>query len=330
MAVTVNSAFNTFMKDSVNLDSEQVAQARTSRNWLVKQINKFPEKHDDFPVLYEDKHFGFGSFARSTKKRDLDDIDHLICMNAQQLIYTEVGDTIYINVNDDNNPFSGFLQTDTRFLSSIKIVNRFVKYLSDIPQYKKAEIKRNQEAATLQLSTYIWNFDIVPCFYTKEDHMEKTYYIIPDGKGHWKKTDPRLDKERTTQVNQLHNGNVLQVIRAMKYWNKRQTMSTMGSYLLENMILDYYDIYQATQWVDLEVKDLLLYIERNIYSSVSDPKGIQGNINTLSNDEKESIRKRAQDDYKKAVEAIQFETSNPAYAIGKWASIFGPKFPTYG
>ncbi|MDP2561184.1 nucleotidyltransferase [Psychrobium sp. 1_MG-2023] len=330
MATTVNSAFNKFMKDYVNLDSDQVVKARASRNWLIKQINNFPGKNDDFPALYEEKHFGFGSFARSTKKRNLDDIDHLVCMKAQGLTYTEYSDTIYIHVPDDIKPFSKLMQTNADYLSSIKVVNRFVKHLDAIPQYKKAEIKRNQEAATLQLSTYEWNFDIVPCFYTTEDSNGKSFYIIPDGNGNWKKTDPRLDKNRTTRVNQLRDGHVLQAIRAMKYWNKRQTMATMGSYLLENMILDYYENNSATQWIDIEVKYLLQYIKENIYSSVADPKGIQGNINTLTDDEKYSIFSRAYDDYARAVDASQSENSNPAYAIGKWRSIFGLNFPTYG
>lgn len=331
MASTVNNAFNEFMKDYVNLDKDQVAQARSSRNWLVEQVNGFPSKYDDFPALYKEKHSGFGSFARSTKKRPLDDIDHLICMKANGVTYTELYDgTIEMTVPSGVKPFSQLLQTgSTTLLSSIKVVNRFVKYLDQIPQYEKAEIKRNQEAATLKLKNYDWNFDIVPCFHTIPETDGRSYYLIPDGKGNWKKTDPRLDKARTTKVNQDRDGHVLQVIRAMKYWNNRPTMASMGSYLLENMILDYYENNTATQWIDYEVRKLLNYIKNNIYSSVYDPKNIQGNINTLTDEEKYSIFSRAYDDYDKAVDAYNNETSNPAYAISKWQSIFGANFPSY-
>ena len=329
MASSVNDAFNEFMKDYVNLDKDRVSQAIASRNWLIEQINKFPSEHNDFPKLYVDKHFGFGSFARSTKKRPLDDIDYLICMNANGVTYSEINDTVYLHVPDGATPFDNLLQTNENYLSSVKIVNRFVKYLDEIPQYEKAEIKRNQEAATLKLKSYDWNFDIVPCFFTTPDSNEKTYYIIPDGNGNWKKTDPRLDKERTTRVNQDNSGYVLQAIRIMKYWNKRPTMASMGSYLLENMILDYYESNTATQWIDFEAKDLFNHIKSSIYSNVYDPKGIQGNINTLSDEEKSSIFMRAYNDYDKAVEANENETSNPAYAISKWQNIFGPNFPSH-
>lgn len=332
MANSVNSAFNEFMKDYVNLDKSQVTLARSSRNWLIDQVNGFPSKYTDFPTLYEEKHFGFGSFARSTKKRPLDDIDHLVCINANGLTYTELHDgTVEMTVPSGLQPFSNLLQTGSSYLlSSIKIVNRFVKYLNEIPQYDKAEIKRNQEAATLKLKSYDWNFDLVPCFFTKPETDGRTYYIIPDGKGNWKKTDPKLDKARTTRVNLLRDGHVLRAIRAMKYWNNRPTMASMGSYLLENMILDYYVDNEASQWVDYEVRKLLEYIKNNIYGIVYDPKKIQGNINILTAEEKFSIFSRTYDDLPKAIDAYNNEQSNPAYAISKWQNIFGNNFPSYG
>lgn len=330
MAKTVNTAFNEFITNHVNLDATQVKTARNSRNWLVEQVNKLPAKVSDFPTLYEEKHKGFGSFARSTKKRELDDIDHLICMNANGVTYMEVGDTVFMHVPENCAPFNGMLQSNGTYLSSIKVVNKFVKHLNDIPQYEKAEIKRNQEAATLKLTSHPWNFDIVPCFFTVENAQGETFYLIPNGKGDWKKTDPRKDKERTTNINQLRDGYVLQNIRLMKYWNSRPTMASMGSYLLENMILDYYQNVSATQWPDWEARCLLKYVRDNIFNSVQDPKGIQGDINTLTYEQRVSIYNRAVKDFESALEAYDYETSNPQHAISKWQSIFGINFPTYG
>ena len=52
--------------------------------------------------------------------------------------------------------------------------------------------------------------------------MEPTVlpYLIPDGNGNWKKTDPRIDAANVTNLNQQHNGNILKVIRLAKYWQK--------------------------------------------------------------------------------------------------------------
>lgn len=61
-------------------------------------------------------------------------------------------------------------------------IYRFISKLADLNDYSKAEMHKNQEAATLKMKSYTWNFDIVPCFYAKEN-----FYLIPDGSGNWKK-----------------------------------------------------------------------------------------------------------------------------------------------
>ena len=63
MATTINSAFNEFMRDYVDLEVDVVSTARTSRNWLVKQLNNLSDTKDNgFPSYYKEKHMGFGSF----------------------------------------------------------------------------------------------------------------------------------------------------------------------------------------------------------------------------------------------------------------------------
>ena len=219
-----------------------------------------------------------------------------------------------------------------QILNSKKVINKFLSKLSNIPQYSNAEIKRNLEAATLKLKSYDWVFDIVPCFFTAPDALGKTYYLIPDGKGNWKKTDPGIDKEKSANTNQKYSGYILNVVRVIKYWNKRPTMPSMPSYLLETMILNYYDSKTdtASQFVDLEIGPVLAYIETYIQYQVSDPKGIQGNINNLSWDEITKISNRAKSDKLKANEARGFESNNDhEKSINKWREIFGNEFPKY-
>lgn len=332
MATTVNSSFTEFMNEHVNLDKDDVSTARSSRDWLISQLNYLSDSdNNDFPTLYKEKHLGFGSFARSTKKRELDDIDHLICMSASNCWYSETGDTVHIHVPEHaNKPFTDLKHDDNDLLNSTKVINLFVKNLKNIPQYQKAEKHaRSGEAATLKLSSYSWNFDIVPCFFTVEDSHGKNYYIMPDGKGHWKKTDPRLDKEKSKCINQANNGNVLSIIRAMKYWNNRQTMSTMSSYLLENIILNYYSNHSAGSYISRELPSLFSHIATAVYLPVADPKEIQGDINNLTYEEKESIYSKAKKDEILANEAKDIEFTDPKKAISIWRGIFGENFPAY-
>jgi len=327
MANNVISAFNKFQTENVNLGSEQSSSARSSRDWLISQINNFPA----FFPLYKSQHINFGSFARRTKIPLLNDIDIMIALISSGCTYVEDNGTIYITVPDNSAEFSRFRHDGSEFLNSRKVVNHFVSKLGDINQYSKAEIKRNQEAATLDLHTYDWVFDIVPCFFTTEDIYGKTYYIIPDGSGHWKKTDPRIDRQRVTSINTRLSGNVLNTIRVMKYWHSRPTMPQMGSYLLENIILNYYDSSTTcSEYVDIEIPKLLYHIAISIYGDVQDPKGIQGNINNLTYDQKKKISDKAVSDHQISIEAREAEGNDDhKKSIYKWRKIFGNDFPEY-
>lgn len=331
MAKTVISAFNEFLKDKVNLDSDISKAARTSRDWLINQIHNFTDKDDEFPTFYQEKDIFFGSFARKTKKRELDDIDIMVCLHGQGSTYYEYSDRFEITVPDSATNLKKLCNDNTNILNSKKVINKFIANLKNIGQYRKAEIHRNQQAATLNLISYDWNFDIVPCFFTTEDSLRKTYYIIPDGNGNWMKTDPRIDQQKVSDINQNHSGNVLNVIRIIKYWNKRPTMPSMQSYLLENMILNYYNTaYSCSEYVDVEIPNVLLYISTAVYCSVDDPKGIQGNLNNLSYDDIKKISARASSDYLKAVDARNYENNkDDESSINKWKELFGGDFPEY-
>lgn len=67
MAYTVNSSFEDFMRDSVNLDPERTTSARASRDWLVSKIEDLANNERIPPLYNGTNHIFFGSFARKTK-----------------------------------------------------------------------------------------------------------------------------------------------------------------------------------------------------------------------------------------------------------------------
>ncbi|OXX36241.1 hypothetical protein B9J90_08950 [Vibrio sp. V09_P4A23P171] len=324
----INKSINAFVADHIDLHKDTVQKGRNSRNWLLDQLESMAQKVEHFPPRYTDRHKGFGSFHRSTKKQPLDDIDQLFCFSARgDMHYSEVGSTVYINIAGDNEIYGHLTSTnDNTKLSSIKMVNLMVSSLDSIGQYKNTP-HRNGEAATLQAAAYDWNFDIVPCFFTAADANGKDYYLIPDGSGNWKKTDPREDKNRSARINQSHRGQILQLIRIIKYWNKRQTMATMGSYLLENMVLDYFENNKPSEeYIEFSIRAIFDYIANAVYFPVNDPKGIQGNLNNLDFDKMKSISERAKLDSLRLHNADQYEFSNPDKAINELKAIFGSDF----
>jgi hypothetical protein len=333
MAQTVNAAFDEFLAQKVNLDPEKTKKARGSRDWLFGQIALFPNDAA-FPLLWAEYNIHYGSFARRTKKRPLDDIDLMVGLHAQGASYlSDAAGVISVTINPATN-LKAFCNDYTNTLNSRKVINRFIGKCADVPQYEKAEIKRNGSAAVLALKSYDWHFDIVPCFMTVvESWNGRNYYLIPDGLGNWKKTDPRIDRDRAQTLNQTHDGHVLDVVRVVKYWNKRPTMPSMCSYLLETIIFDYYGDQSvvASKYVDVEIPKVLTSIATSVLSQVNDPKGIQGNINNLSWDDRNKISERARVDQQRAVDARRLESEGDHKgSIQKWGEIFGSEFPAYG
>lgn len=335
MASTVISAFNEFMAETINLDPTQSDLAKASRDWLMGRIHDFPSKDSTFPKLYSEMDIFFGSFERKTKRRPLDDIDIMVCMGADGATYTESWGTAYITTTNEESPLyrlrheSGIILSSDR-INSKRVVNKFVSALSYVPQYDKAEINRRSEAATLRLKSYDWVFDIVPCFRTQEDNAGKSYYLIPDGEGHWKKTEPSIDRARVQRLTRTRGTMMLGVIRLVKFWNCRPTMPTIGSYLLENMILDYYETNSCSNFPDLEFSKVIKYIESAINSPVWDPKGIQGDLNTVDWFERWRISSRCGTDHAKCADASVLENAKEfKRSIAKWREMFGDSFPEY-
>ena len=333
MANNINAAFKEFLKDKVNLDSSLSSKAIKSKDWLLDQLQSLSSNNIDFPPILSSIHLHYGSFARKTKTRPLSDIDLIIGIagiGSSFNLYSSTHATI--TANPIIPSLVKLCDPYTSNLNSIKVINCFVKYLPQIYQYRNASIKRNQEAAVLDLSSYEWKFDIVPAFITEADSNGKTFYLIPDGNGKWKKTDPRIDRDRLSQINQANSGNVLDVIRIIKFWNKRRNVTTISSYLLENIILNYYEnSTSCSVYVDIEVINILSYLAGSIYNPVYDPKGIQGDLNNLTWDQKNRISKIATQHVTAANKAREYESANNHHmSTLYWYDVFGDDFPRWG
>lgn len=165
MATTVNEAFNEFMKNSVNLDSNRTSVARSSHDNFIDNINGF-SGDDDFFAVYKERNLKYGLFSRGTKIKTLDDIDLMLCLSSEgERTYTDSFSCVYINASQSDIE-NGIVSSNTTHLNSTKVINRFISKLAAMNDYKKAEMHKNMEAATLQLKSYEWTFDSVPCFYT--------------------------------------------------------------------------------------------------------------------------------------------------------------------
>ncbi len=329
---TVGGAFDYFIREKVNLAKTRTDKARGSRDAIIDKINNL----SDFLPLDKSKHLHFGSFARRTKIRPINDIDIMICLSINGSIEYS-GSSIKIKVTDTTNScvkdccdVSGYYFY-TYYLNSTKVKNKFKSSLYLLHDCRKADLHSNQEAVTLQFSSYEWNFDIVPCIYIAD--LISPYYLIPDGKGNWKKTAPRRDRDKVSKENTRLNGQVLELIRLAKYWAKANHILFNASYLIETMVINYCSRQSKLyDYIDWNFECILDYFQTYIFYSVSDMKGIQGNINTLSTEQRKKFSEVAKTDYSNAVLARKAETEekDANKAIKYWGAIFRNEFPSYG
>ncbi len=345
MAKNVNGAFEEFFGNYINITKTTNEVAKKSMNYLFEQIHLLSE-NGYFVKLASKYDLSFGSFSRKTKIKPLDDIDIIICLDGNKTLYTEHSwDNITMKCKDDcnNKLLKDICDKKNNYfnieyiINSTKIKNKLVSAVKEIYQYSKAELHARGEAVTLKLNSYDWTFDIVPAFFCAQDNQE--YYLIPNGSGGWKKTNPKIEQKRLSDLNVKFNGVVIKLVRLVKYWNRRGKMPNITSYVLETMVLDYFDTANhcnesgniTYDYVDIHFRNFLSYLSNNIFNIVKDSKNIQGNINSLTYEQKSSIYNRAKNDYSKACNAVYAEVNekNMKKSINLWRDILGEEFPCY-
>ena len=327
MPYTVNSCFDMFRRDVVDLYPGQTSTARDSRGFVYKNIDLLSQRGGR-PQLYPSMNLNVGSFERKTKKRELDDIDLMVCFNGAGGSYNTVKENeLYRIVFDKSVPVISDCLEDDGSLNSRKVVNLLIRALDQVEHYKSAEKHRDHEAARLQLVSYPWNFDIVPCFYTQQQ-----FYLIPDGRGNWKHTDPRKDRARVAQCDARNNRLAAPLIRVMKYWKEQKWTDAVSSYMFEQMVLDYLEgQYILPASLPIVVYNVLIYLRRAIMNPVMDPKGIQGDLNELDKETREHLSASVFSSSLSAAKAIEYERNGEIQkAVRQWQLVLGDRFPEYG
>jgi len=333
MPYTVWGAFDQFRREIVDLDPEVTKQARNSRDYLFTQLSSLASDDSQFPCSTKE-YIGFGSFARRTKIRPLDDIDFLLLLNGQNTQITSVWSTPYtvrLRITATAAPLSIFADEEG-YINSTRILNRIRDRLKNLSSYSRSELKKNMQAVVLNLVSYEWSFDIVPALGVSDGANGTVFYIIPDGYGNWIKTDPRIDAENITTTNTYHSGQFLPVIRLLKYWNSRTHKPKLPSYYFETITILVFKQLPAITNIPTAIGSFFEYAPNHIYRSCPDPKNLGPDLDTnISSDVKRSVVQAMAQALEWAKYALMYERQkddkNAIYWCGK---VFGPEFPQYG
>ncbi|MYJ78140.1 MAG: hypothetical protein F4047_08335 [Caldilineaceae bacterium SB0670_bin_27] len=234
-----------------------------------------------------------------------------------------------VQITSDSSPLEPFADDDG-WVKSSWILNRFKSELKKIPNYQKSEIKRTGSAVVLNLKSYDWAFDIVPALPVEDWSGSTIYYLIPDGRGNWKKTDPRIDQELVTNANQNQHGYLLSLIRLIKYWNVRSRVAPrLASYHLETLLINafrygYPAIESNIRW---SVPSAFQKLASHVMNSCLDPKGLGPNLDAdMTWEDKVKIHNAANKHAQSAQNAVHWEQQGyHEDAIAWWKNVF-PNF----
>jgi hypothetical protein len=337
MPTSVSSAFEQFRTQQVDLAASDVEKARNSRDFLQAQILSLPGRIATFPRL-AGTFLAFGSFARRTKVRPLDDIDLLVPLVTSGLSVIPAGNyTFTVQVDSSNQQLwaladvSGYLSS-RRLLNSTKVLNQFRSGLEQVSNYRQSALKRTGAAVVLNLLSYPWAFDIVPAIPVANYQGQTDYYLIPNGRGQWMATDPRRDQRLITELNQRHNEWFLRLTRVIKYWNiYRHSPPTLASYFFETLLINGFRYSTPLSGVRSGLPDAFRQIAAQVINICPDPKGLGPALN--AGQDWSGCQKVQQEAYtmaRLADSALEHERRGEhRQAINVWRSIF-PNFPTYG
>jgi len=333
MPYTVWGAFKAFRDIAVDLDPKETSTARTSRDYLFEQLKRLARSDSEFPMS-SGSYLTFGSFARRTKIRPLDDIDMMIILNGRDTTVTNSPSgpyTYWLRINSPNAPLALF-PDGYGYVNSTKLLNKIKKMLAQVPSYGKAEIKKNMQAVVLNLTSYPWVFDIVPAVPVDDGAGGTAHYLIPNGSGDWIRTDPRVDNDNVTRVNKRHNGNFLRTVRLLKYWNGRTHKPKLASYYFETLALKVFECATPIADFPQSVEYFLSSCPTYLRSSCQDPKGLGPDLDAdVSWDTKDKVSEALAEAAKYAGYALMFERqSSEEDAIYWWQRVFGSEFPSYG
>jgi hypothetical protein len=241
----IDAAFDDLLGKEINISKALRTKASESQIHLRDFLCSEASRDSAFPTVLSraDTDFLGGSFARHTKNWPLDDIDVYLPLDGWNLIYLSVGRRLpYVVRSDGSRSFNPLLLPrwmDGIYISSAKVVSEFARALR---RHYPAEtrISSNGTCVTVRMThgetqdADGLGYDVVPCFSLKpDDPNELEFYLMPDGRGGWMKTNPKLDTDISDILQNFNRKFYRKVVKLIKYWNQVQLDAAFSSYYLE-------------------------------------------------------------------------------------------------
>lgn len=231
-------AFQAFRARSVDLTVAETRKGREFRDRVIRWVET------GIPagglLIIRGEGFGAGSLGRRTQCQPLDDIDIYIVLNAGNVVMKQGELTWQLEGNVSGPLESDWTLQDQGWISSHRVLMRFVTQLKSIGALVNAadEVGVNDKGKSAFARFSGLNVDITPVLYANNVRPGIRRYFMPQGQSQicWKATNPLEDQRRLMELNQAHAGLVLPAVRVMKWWNTNRNQARLKGIHVEVMV----------------------------------------------------------------------------------------------
>jgi hypothetical protein len=343
--LSVDGAFEQFLEKEINITKATRSRASTSQQHIREFLNDKADRDDTFPRILsiQDSDFLGGSFARHTKNWPLDDIDIYFPLDGVGLFYSMGGSRLpYTVVSDgvlDANPLLAGRDRwmNGPYISSRKLIDGFEEVLSR--HYHASKVKGVGEAVNVQLTHGEGEdndglaFDVVPAFFLRPFRSsDQEFYLIPDGDDGWIRTNPRLDKTISDDLNRKNGRTLRKAVKLCKWWNTYKLGGRLQSYYSELAVMvAFFNANQRGSTITaISVATAMAFEAVRDAARRGDQEPlVQGAPRVERGDLTENDHRRLDLAVERSQLAIYYESQGlVADASNTWRLIFGDSFPS--
>jgi hypothetical protein len=223
-----NFSLNPFQSPLTKLLSEITPSARENAKVdktvqeLKKQLQQWSDQQK-LPPLDKNVILLVGSHYRGTDLSPLKHIDLFLLLDPQHVSIQERGNTITLT---GEVPILSECTDESKHLLPKKLIGKlesvFAEQFSTKTSFSGQAIKIQFEKEKMEVR-------LTPAFATGQS------YVIPQEKSEllWRKVSPEKEKEKLEKVNAAHKGQIIPLIRCMKFWNESKNNECFRNFHVE-------------------------------------------------------------------------------------------------
>jgi hypothetical protein len=323
---SIEGPFQRLSEELVDLRQPATQAGREIAGNVITVVELVSNQANNCPSLLSGSSFIAGSLGRRTQAQPLDDIDLYLVMDAPGMSVIVNG--VELPLTAHYQATSTLLLSDPTLLlngwtNADAVLVRIAGWLAALYPTLESGVGTRRKTCFVKLSGV--NVDVTPVVWFSPLTSGMDQYRMPEGGGSpfWKATNPKQDQQFLSAANQAHHGDLLKIIRAMKWWNARHNGGRLKGIHLETMIVRALDGQQLEGWGNT-LHFLFSSLTNAVQNACPDLTGLGLPLDSsLSPQDRTASAAALRVSHAFAYEASQFATTgNIPMALANWRMLF--------